>query len=221
MVVSRIDRKEASLRGIIYLKLREAIIDGRLRPGEMLVEERLARELDVSRTPLREALVKLEHEGLIVSIPYRGTFVASPSRAEVVQIIQVRERLEPLAIELAIDVIPDAEIERVMDLIGEREARLSEGDLPSHFACNSAVHRLAPQYCGNPILEGLIGSLEEKIHPYRHLKAATEDNLQEIICSAQEHLGILRAYAARDGVRAIDLMVKHLQRVQDRLGSAG
>jgi len=215
--LGRIDRKAASLTGIAYLKLRDAILSGQLKPGQALIEEQLATDLSISRTPLREALAKLEHEGLIDSIPYRGTIVVSTTHSEVMQMMQVRERLEALAIELAILAIPDAEIERATTLIRERLPLLREGDLSAHFECNRQVHGLAGRYCGNAVLEGLIRSFEEKAHTYRIQKASEVSQVIEIVSSAEEHLAVLDMYRRRDMQGAIRLMSEHLELTRQRL----
>ena len=217
--LGRIDRRTASLTGVAYLKLRDAILSGQLKPGQALVEERLAADLSISRTPLREALAKLEHEGLIVSIPYRGTVIVSTTLSEVMQIMQVRERMEALAIELAILAIPDEEIERTIALVHARQPLLQQGDLTAHFECNREVHGLAGRHCGNAVLEGLIRSFEEKARTYRLQKASEVSQINELVSSGREHLAILEMYRKRDMQGAITQMSKHLELTRQRLDS--
>jgi DNA-binding GntR family transcriptional regulator len=215
--LGRIDRRAASLNGVAYLKLRDAILSGQLKPGQSLVEEQIAADLSISRTPLREALARLEHEGLIESIPYRGTVVVSATLSEVMQIIQVRERLEALAIELAILAIPTEEIEQTVSLIQARLPLLERGDLNAHFECNRQVHGLAGRHCGNAVLEGLIGGFEDRTQTYRIRKASEISPIPEIVASAKEHLAILESYRQRDLPGAVQLMCRHLERTRQRL----
>jgi len=209
MIVGRLNRKASLLTNMAYSQLREAIICGNLPSGQPLVEERLASDLDISRTPLREALAKLEHEGLIEAVPYRGTFVTGLSPSEYLQGVQIRERLETLAIELAIDNIPEEEIVRVQMFTRESEPLLAKGDVSVNLQCQFAFHDLAPHFSGNGVLERFIHKLEEDSARFLH---ATHDFRPEhMLASADEHLGILELYRRRDRETAIARMVTHLR----------
>jgi len=191
-----------------YLQLRAAILEGRLRPGQALLEDQLAFEFDISRTPLREALAMLRNDGLVEAVPYRGTFVSSITREEFLQTNQVRERLENFAIELAIDLIPDEEIERVSSLILQSRSLLLQGDLEAHRKCQNEFHGLAPDYSGNQVLGEIVHRLLQK--STRFLINCEGYGAEQIIASADEHLEMLRMYRKRDRVRAIELMTEHL-----------
>lgn len=220
MSLDRIDRLKASLAGATYLSLRNAILEGSLQPGEALVEEQLTANLGVSRSPLREALARLEQEGLVESVPYCGAVVASTTRAVVAQIMQIRERLETLAIELAIDLLPQEEIDRVTELIRQEEHLLEQGDLTTHFKCNREFHALAAHYSGNTLLEQLVGSLTDKGQTYLIGKAGGRSRLAEEIKNSQyEHLDILEHYAQRDLQGAIDSMCRHMRSSLVRLSA--
>jgi DNA-binding GntR family transcriptional regulator len=213
MSLERIDRKSTSLAALVHHKLREAILSGQLKSGENLVEDHLSLELGVSRSPLREALARLEQEGLITSIPYRGAVVAGATRAEIMQAIQIRQRLEPLAIELSIDAIPTEEIDGVMGQIERLTASGQERDPLAYYECDQALHSLAPRHANNPILEQFLSLLEDKVHTYRLQGAGFEDALA--VC--HEHMEILQALRRRDGAAARAAMVRHLELACERL----
>lgn len=211
----KLNRKDASLTALIYRELRGAIIEGRLKPGHAMLEEQLATELDVSRTPLREALAMLKNEGLVESAPYRGTFVSVPTREQFTQIIQVRVRLESMAIELAIHQIPDREIARVRAFIQEKIPLLSKGDHRADMNCQNELHGLAPRYSGNVILRNLVQSLDEE--GSRFLRGGDHFGPEDMLQSAKEHLSILDVYEQRDATKAIELMTAHLRASSARI----
>jgi DNA-binding GntR family transcriptional regulator len=192
-----------------YLQLRSAILEGRLKPGQALLEEQLASDFDISRTPLREALAMLKHDGLVEAIPYRGTFVSGLTAEEYLQSMQVRERLEGLAIELAIDVIPNEEIERVSSLIRQILPSLRQGDLKADMECQTEFHGLAPLYSGNQVLVKLVDKLEKD--STRLLRCSADYGAEPILASADEHLEVLNLYRKRDCAAAVRLMTEHLR----------
>ena len=107
------------LREVVSETLRQAIQDGVLKPGERLMEIPLAEELGVSRTPIREAIRKLELEGFVVMVPRRGTYVANISLKDITQVFEIRSALEELAAGLAAERITEEEIET----LGENACR--------------------------------------------------------------------------------------------------
>ena len=101
------------LRDVVFNTLRQAILRGELKPGERLMEIQLANKLGVSRTPIREAIRKLELEGLVLMIPRKGAEVADITEKSLRDVLEVREALEELAVRLACDKIKEEEIERI------------------------------------------------------------------------------------------------------------
>ena len=99
------------LRDVVYQTLREAILKGNLKPGERLMEIHLANKLGVSRTPIREAIHKLELEGLVIMIPRRGAEVAQITEKSMSDVLEVRRAVDALCVELACDRICDEEVE--------------------------------------------------------------------------------------------------------------
>ena len=95
------------LRDVVFENLRGAIVEGRLKPGERLMEVQLAEQLGVSRTPVREAIRKLELEGLVVMLPRKGAYVANMSLKDLIDVLEIRASLEGLAASLAAERITD------------------------------------------------------------------------------------------------------------------
>ena len=105
------------LREVVSEALREAIIDGALKPGERLMEIQLADELGVSRTPIREAIRRLELEGFLIMVPRRGTYVADLSIKDINEVFEIRTALDVLAAGLAAERITEEELEKLERLL--------------------------------------------------------------------------------------------------------
>ncbi|MBP1934702.1 GntR family transcriptional regulator [Ammoniphilus resinae] len=196
-----------------YEEIRGAIFNGNLKPGQLIVETELSEILGISRTPLREALALLEHEGLIETIPYKGTFIAGLDSRTVREIYDIRMILECRAIELSVGKIP---MELLLQLESEILSAFSEQDyrLPV-LLTGKKLHYLISNYSGNETLAKLIYTYTEKIHQYliteqivfefKHLKQETE-----------EHLEIVRALIEENEVLAKKKLWEHLHFTHQR-----
>lgn len=118
--------QQVSLRDRVVTAIRDAIVQGRLRPGEKVPEHHLAEQLGVSRTPIREAIAILEQQRLVVTVPKRGTYIASVDRGEVADALAVRIELEQLAARQAIDRLSLGDWEQVCSQLGEVVAAMEE-----------------------------------------------------------------------------------------------
>lgn len=117
------------LRELVFESLREAIIIGKLSPGERMMEIQLAEEMGVSRTPIREAIRKLELEGLVVMIPRKGAYVAGVSLKDIADVFEIRRALEGLAAELAAERASDEEFEEMERCLVKIAKDIEIGDL--------------------------------------------------------------------------------------------
>ena len=115
-----------NLRDQIYDVLKELIITGQIKPGEKINEEDIAARLNVSRTPIRETLVRLEHEGIVENTPRRGAHVVSISKKKIMDIMKVREVLEGLVTRLAVENMTDALLDRIRKTIKTHGAIVAE-----------------------------------------------------------------------------------------------
>ena len=206
MVMEKINRKASRLREQAYEQIKKAILGGQLSPGQVLVEAQLSQDLGLSRTPLREALVLLEREQLIEMIPYKGTFVTGLTVREAREVFQVRAVLEPLAIRLAIDRIPAAELAAVAE---QHLAAAAHVDFATLARDNHALHDLILRYADNTTLRQLINSFIEKIHRYQAV-ADVQISQEDMCAEFQEHFAILQALQARDAAAAQDKLQQHL-----------
>jgi DNA-binding GntR family transcriptional regulator len=137
----------------VYSWLREAILDGTLRPGERLVIDDVARRLEVSSIPVREALHLLQSEGFVTSAPHVGATVAAVSAEEVREIFAIMEALETVAGRAAAARVTPTETERLRAIVAEMDAALSAGRVEAWAEMNRALHREIGQIAGMPLLQ--------------------------------------------------------------------
>lgn len=150
----------------VYRVLRTAILDGTVPPGGQLRERDIAADLGISRSPLREALTRLEEEGLIVKIPFRGAFVTEVSAEDVAEIASIRLLVEPYAGELALEALRGPERPRLMQTIEELHRATETNDMPASIDAHLAFHRLFYELSGHGILRGLWNGWESKLRLY-------------------------------------------------------
>ena len=136
----KVKKKSTSVRKLAYNNLKSDVLAGRFNPGERLTEEHLARSLGVSRTPVREALHKLESEGLVKPLGSRGFSVARDSREEMEDLFDIRAALEGYAIRLICDCIAEKSIDELQDLIRKAENALKRKKLDEIFRYNTQFH---------------------------------------------------------------------------------
>lgn len=196
------------LRDRAYQALREAIISGHLAPGERLVEAKLAQEMGISRNPVREALRRLEHEGLARRLPRGGMAVAEVDLRDVAEVYAVRSVLEGLAARLAAGRLRAEHRERMARSIREGEEARRRGDLDLLVQTSSIFHGTIMEVAGNARLSSLMQVLDHHISRFRRLSLQAEGSPAEVL---EEHRHILEALERGDEVQAEALMRQHLE----------
>lgn len=155
------------LRDVVFNTLRQAILTGELKPGERLMEIHLANRLGVSRTPIREAIHKLELEGLVTMIPRRGAEVAQITEKSMNDVLEVRRAMDALCIELACERISQEELEALKDACDHFEEMVKTSDVKKIAQADVALHDIIVQATGNKRLVQLINNLSEQMYRYR------------------------------------------------------
>ncbi len=155
------------LRDLVFNTLRQAILTGELKPGERLMEIHLADKLGVSRTPIREAIHKLELEGLVTMIPRHGAAVSQITEKSMSDVLEVRRALDALCAELACDRITEGELEALREACAAFEQRVAEGDARKIAQADVALHGIIVQATGNQRLIQLVNNLSEQMYRYR------------------------------------------------------
>jgi DNA-binding GntR family transcriptional regulator len=168
----------------VYRVLRAAILDGTVPPGGQLREAHIAADLGISRSPLREALTKLEEEGLIVKIPYRGAFVAEVSAQDVAEIDSIRLLVEPYAAELSAEALRGSERSRLLQTVEDLHQALAKNDIPASVDAHLGFHRLFYDLSGSGALQDLWNGWETKLRLYLSVDHQTYDDPRDL---AVEH----------------------------------
>lgn len=155
------------LRDVVFNTLRQAILTGELKPGERLMEIHLANKLGVSRTPIREAIRKLELEGLVTMIPRRGAEVAQITEKSMNDVLEVRMSLDALCVELACDRITEEGLNALRDACDAFEQSVKTKDIHKIAQADVALHDIIVQATGNQRLIQLVNNLSEQMYRYR------------------------------------------------------
>lgn len=155
------------LRDVVFNTLRQAILRGELKPGERLMEIQLANKLGVSRTPIREAIRKLELEGLVLMIPRRGAEVAEITEKSLRDVLEVRKALEELAVELACDRMTEEDVAELKEAAKEFEQTLEGGDVTEYAEADVKFHDIIYFATDNQRLIQLLYNLREQMYRYR------------------------------------------------------
>lgn len=187
------------LRDVVFNTLRKAILTGKLKPGERLMEVHLASRLGVSRTPIREAIRKLELEGLVIMIPRRGAEVAQITEKSLKDVLEVRRALDALSVELACDRITEEEIRTLKDACDEFENAVKGKEVSVIAKADVALHDIIVQAAGNQRLQQLVNNLAEQMYRYRFVYIKDESQHEKLIA---EHKEIYESIAKRDKERA-------------------
>lgn len=195
----------------VYSGLRRAIIEQSLVPGTKLPEDAIGDSFAVSRTLVREALARLASEGLVEQIKNRGSFVASPSLAEALQVFDVRRQLERLVVKRLAGALNDLQIKRLRTHVAS-ERRLLGKSVPEAIRLAGEFHVLLSEFTGNAVLARYVSEVVSRCS----LILALYSRPHSAECGASEHLQIIEALKEGDAAKARGLMDHHLNAVQAR-----
>lgn len=200
------------LRDVVFNTLREAILRGDLVPGERLMELQLAAKLGVSRTPIREAIRMLEQEGLAITIPRKGAIVAGMTEKDMQDVLEIREALEELSVQVACDKITDEEIMQLQKNMKNFEHSLKTGDLKKMAQADVEFHDVIYQATNNPKLISMLNNLREQMYRYRVEYLKNPENYKQLL---DEHEAIYKGIMAKDKDAVTDMMRKHISNQVD------
>lgn len=195
------------LRDVVFNTLRQAILRGELQPGERLLEIHLADKLGVSRTPIREAIRKLELEGLVFMIPRKGAVVAEITEKSLRDVLEVRRALEELAMKLACEKILDEEIEELKVAAKEFEDALKTGDVTVYAEADVKFHDIIYRTTDNQRLIQLLYNLREQMYRYRVEYLKRDDSHDTLLA---EHQYIIETLEKRNADEAIKAICAHI-----------
>lgn len=194
-----------------YYVLKKRIMDLHLRPGEMLLVQPLAVELGISRTPVREALVRLLQEGFVEEAEGKKFRVSALTLENVLEIHELRELIEGHAVQKVARGRSEAQIRELRKLLRQMTQALKAKDHDAFFAGDLEFHNRIISFCGNQTLKDLMAHLNEKIQRIRYLTLYIHQRLEETI---DEHDQVLEGIVRRDPEGAFRSLHLHLENVR-------
>lgn len=195
-----------------HRQLRGLIIRTELLPGTVLIEASLMERLGVGRTPLRDALHRLHHEGLVEIVPRRGTFVTEVTLSDLQQVFEVRSGLEDIVARLAAERCTAGDLRRVSELFASVQEQVASDE--SDVALDSALHRLLLQMSRNPLLEDLYQRVSDASLRLLYLTKCGMEDRAEQIRTFQE---VYDALEAGDADRLAHVLRSHVRSFRDRV----
>ncbi|NSI90095.1 GntR family transcriptional regulator [[Clostridium] scindens] len=195
------------LRDVVFNTLRQAILRGELKPGERLMEIQLANKLGVSRTPIREAIRKLELEGLVLMIPRKGAEVAEITEKSLRDVLEVRRALEELAVQLACEKITKEEIRELERVAKEFQQVVKSSDITEIAEVDVCFHDIIYTATDNQKLIQLLNNLREQMYRYRVEYLKRDGVFPQLIA---EHEAIIRHIENNEKEKATEVMCRHI-----------
>lgn len=202
-----IEYKSVSLANQVYEKLEYSILNGTYAIGEVISEKRLSEELGVSRTPIREALSRLTEEGLIKESP-QGTVVLGITDKDVEDVFEVKRRIEVMATKWTAENIDEEGLSELKDIVEQQEFYAQKDDAEKVRDLDTEFHDTIYDYCGSPVLKGILSPLHHKMMKYRR---ASLEHEHRIMDSVAEHKAIYDAIEAGDTGKVEKLVLIHIE----------
>ena len=193
----------------VYEQLRRKIFEKSLTSGQRLPEVAIAKEMNVSRTPVREALRRLESEGLVQIVPGWGACLASPTKQEIIDTYEVRETLETMAIRKAARRITPLQLCMLQEQINAERGVFVKKDLESYLKVNDDFHIIIAESSGNSTLAGYVRNILSRIFVQMIFFESFFDF--DTNPSLEEHIAILEALSAHDEEKCAALIREHLR----------
>ncbi len=200
------------LSEITYERIKEAIRNADLEPGQPLSETKLSKLLGISRTPVREAIQQLAQEGLVQIIPGRAVTVASLSVQEVMNAVHVRSILEPEVTRLAAVSISPDDLENLWSVIQEMKGAIDNEDRNAWAKADNRFHEILSASCPNKLLGDMVIQVRNRIS---YLSTDNQTNHNRMLACTQEHRQVTEAIAAGNPQAAEKAMRNHLNKLRD------
>ena len=206
------------LREIVYEELKMQILTGKITPGTRMMEVELAESMGVSRTPIREAIKKLEQEGLVIIEPRKGAYASQISVKDMVDILEVRQDMEGLAAYMAAYRMTPKQMKELEVISSGYNKAVEEGNMADMIKFDTDFHNLIVESCNNNILTMMINQLQELLLRFRYVYY---DNIKRAEKMPSEHTMIMEAIkdGRSDAARASAEM--HIERIKDMVMNDG
>lgn len=198
----------------VYQTIRQQIIDWALKPGQQISEKLISDELQVSRTPVREAFIKLTGESLIEAKPYVGTFVTYIDIDQVCEARFIRESLERSVIALACEMDMTQAIASAKENLKKQKQFLDKGDMVSFIECDDEFHKSLFLACGKTMSWDVVCAVNSQYNRLRLLCLRAENDNTRLV---KEHEDIIKGIEMHDKKAAVAVLTVHLQRILEEL----
>lgn len=206
--------EQNSLRGRIFNRLQQDIINGKYHPGEGLVETKLAEELGVSRTPVREALRQLELEGLVVYVPNKGVFVTEITEQDIEDIYTIRSTMEGLAVRWGVSRISLNQLKELEEIVSLMEHATGKNDMERLTELDTRFHETIYDASNSKVLKHTLRSLLRYIERARLGSYKVPKRAERAL---EEHKAILEAFKKGDAKSGELLMINHISQASQNL----
>lgn len=207
--------KFTGLKEYVYHELKKKLISNVIKPGERIYEEVIAEELEVSRTPVREAINQLVAEGFVENRPRKGIFAAEISREELAKMLDVRIALESLAIKLCCERITEGQVKELRGILKKLEDNLTKKDYIEASQWDSKIHRFIAEVADNKKLTSYINDIQDVFAYTRGYNIKWTD--KKVERSISEHRKIVEAIAEKDENSAIMVVKKDIESMREFL----
>ena len=197
---------------IVFEKLKDSILKGELKAGQRLMESKIAKDLGVSRTPVREAIRKLELEGLVVMEARKGAYVSDISFKDIIDTLEVREALETFAVKLAVEKNKVEDISEIEKLNLSFQNAYKNKDVKKMVECDTEIHKAIINLSENRKLISFMEELNEIMQRFRLIFFNETYNPERI---DQEHQDVIKAIKNKDMEKAQDAMRNHLRTLKE------
>lgn len=209
------DNTGLSLRGRVFVKLENDILNGKYKQGESLNESKVADALKVSRTPVREAIRQLELEGLVAYIPNKGAIVKGLSSEDIKDIFDIRMKIEGLAAKRAASNITPAQLKELNEVVEFEEFYTNKGDTEQILKLDTKFHEIIFRASGSRLLDRTLTSFHHYIQRARNLSLKDRERAKNALI---EHMAILKAIEQGDKDKAEALMSEHIKNASENIG---
>ena len=208
-----IDYKNLSLANQVYDAIEQNILNGVYASGEIISESKLSEELGVSRTPVREAMARLENERLIGITP-SGTVVLGITDRDVRDMFEVKLHLEPIVSVMASQNISQEALAKLKDIIDQQEFYASKHNTERIRNLDTEFHDLIYSECGSPVFQSILSPKHHKLLKYRKASLEKSDRSYH---SVEEHMAIYEALKAKDRMQVEMLMLEHIRHAYENI----
>lgn len=212
MTADIISIPRAALHEQVAHRLRQMLVENRIAPGAKLNERELSEVLQVSRTPLREAIKMLAAEGLVELLPNRGAIAVELSEADVLNTFEVMAGLESQSGELATQRITEAELAEIKAMHFEMMAAYTRRDLSNYYRLNALIHQAINAAAKNPVLSTTYAQVNARLQALRFRSNQDEDKWKNAV---REHEQMIAALSARDAQAMRAVLLAHLYNKRD------